>query len=92
MSDFLERVALTEAQFRADVISGLRREAERLRDHRVMAVDRPEAATCLDDLAAVLTSAAAVLQAQDGRLNRAIDADLRQPWSVTARPLLLTRR
>ncbi len=75
MSDYLHRVAVTEAQFRADIVSGLHREAERLRDHRAIAVDQPAAANCLEDLAAALLTAADVLRAQDGRLARALRTD-----------------
>lgn len=79
MSDYLEQVALTEARFRADVISGLHREAERLREHRAIATDQPAAAMCLDDLAAVLLAAADALQAQDGRLARALTTGTQPP-------------
>lgn len=92
MSDYLQQVALTEARFRADVISGLHREAERLRDHRAIAADQPAAATCLEDLAAALTTAANLLQAQDGRLAQALRPEPRpSTWPFTTELRFLRR-
>jgi hypothetical protein len=75
---YLEQLAVTEAVFRSEVVNGLEREAQRLRDHRVIVGDQPATAACLDQLAAALLQAAEVLLGQDGGLPRALAADDRR--------------
>lgn len=75
MSDYLERLARTEAAFRAEVIDGLRREAQRLRDHQVLAPELPAVGLCLGQLATTLLDVAKMLRAQDGHLDAALELE-----------------
>jgi hypothetical protein len=75
MDDYVKQLALTEAVFRAEVVTGLKREAQRLHDHRSILGDRPATSACLNELATVLLDVAEVLRVQDGRLSRASRPD-----------------
>ena len=72
MTDSIDRLVLAEASFRADVISGLHREAQRLRLHHAIVDQQTGSHASLERLVSVVESVADKLREQDGHMARAL--------------------
>ena len=72
MTDPLQRLVLVEAGFWDEVISGLHREAQRLRQHGAIVEQQAGSQASLDQIVVVLESVADKLRTQDGQMARAL--------------------